>query len=472
MAIFKRSLLSCAFSIAVFVIATSAQNLCRSGVQSDKLICLVPQVYGPNGLVLEGSAGDFNNSFLTSNLRPLNSAIARQSILLPLASPSSGLAFKWDPITKAFVQSANSFGPILGERAETIGRHRVLLAVSYQYVRFNTIDGLSLDNLPQVFTQPDFTLTTGEKCSLGVNDVRECGFIRDVVTTSNSVDLKVHYYSSTITYGLFDKMDLSVVIPVENVRMGITSNATIVNNSNTTIHSFAIQNGCGRTTPTFEPCINQSFSRFGTASGIGDITLRWKWAAWKAEKAGLALGVDVRLPTGDAQNFLGSGAAGVKPFVAWSYLSRFSPHISVGYEANGSSVLAGDITVGSKDRLPSQLTYSGGADVWVTKRVTLAFDIVGQQVFQASRSSLADIAEPQACLDTSGNCDPSKGFAKANMDKDLKQSTGSFSITNASIGIRMRPFSNLLITGNVLAKINEGGLRPNWVPLISASYVF
>jgi hypothetical protein len=45
-------------------------------------------------------------------------------------------------------------------------------------------------------------------------------------------------------------------------------------------------------------------------------------------------------------------------------------------------------------------------------------------------------------------------------------------MTNASIGIKAKPFSNLLITANVLLKLNDGGLRARAVPLLGVSYTF
>jgi len=37
----------------------------------------------------------------------------------------------------------------------------------------------------------------------------------------------------------------------------------------------------------------------------------------------------------------------------------FSPHATVGYEWNGDSTLAGDPVLGTKAKLPNQVTFSG-----------------------------------------------------------------------------------------------------------------
>src|SRR5262249_18785684 len=93
-----------AFSFCVVLISVTAkaQNLCPQGVKSNKLICLIPQVFGVDGLVLANTGPGlvpFQN-IIPNSLSPLNSAVARQSALLPLASPSSGLTFTWDSSAK------------------------------------------------------------------------------------------------------------------------------------------------------------------------------------------------------------------------------------------------------------------------------------------------------------------------------------------------------------------------------------
>lgn len=443
--------------------AAHGEDLCPLGVPSDRLICLLPHVYGVNGLVLGNfGASHFKNDFLTSNLRPLNSAIARQSALLPLASPSSGITFSWDPIAKIAISSTESFGPILGERSETVGEHLLFVGFSYQRFKFENLDGLDLTDLPVVYTQPDFELGS-RTCSINGDSTTQCGFIRDVIKTTNKVTLDADQFTTFLAFGLTNRLDVAMAIPVQRLRMSVTSDAAIVDNSNSRSHFFV----CGSS-----PCAARSFTDSQSVSGMGDMTLRVKGTAWKGERGGVALGADIRFPTGSDLDLLGSGAAGVKPFIAWSYRSRVSPNMTIGFETNGSSRIAGDISTGTKERLPDQLTYSAGADVWATDRISAAVNVVGQQVFQSRRTLLSSFEEPAACLDTTGNCDPARGFAPPNKDSNLVHATGSYNISNLSLGLRVRPFSGLLLTGNVLLKLNDGGLRPDIVPLFGASYTF
>jgi len=446
-----------------------AQNLCPASTTGERLICLVPQVLGPNGLVLPAGPAQFQNNFAGNSLAPLNSAIARQSVFLPLASPSSGITYSWDPSAKTFAPTTDSFGPIYGERSETIGKYRLFLGLNYQYFAFSSMDGTSLKRLPEVFTQPDLTITVNgvsENCSTtGVtgSNVGDCAFIRDVVTVDNRVDLKIHQVTAFMTFGLANRIDVSVAIPIQNIHMSIASNATIVDNSSSGVHAFLCAQGT---------CLQQTFFSASRASGIGDITLRMKGTAWKGERAGLAIGADVRLPTGDSLNFLGSGAVGVKPFVVWSYRARVSPHFGAGFEANGSSRVAGDITTGSKERLPGQFTYAAGADVWLNKRITAAFDLVGQLVLQGQQVNVTKFTELGACLQTPPTPCAGPTFAPPNKDDNLAPTTASFNVINASAGVKMKLVSALMLTGNVVFKTNDNGLRAKVIPMGELSYTF
>ena len=178
-------------------------------------------------------------------------------------------------------------------------------------------------------------------------------------------------------------------------------------------------------------------------------------------------------------NFLGSGAWGFRPFLVWSHKSmyRISPHLGAGYQFNGNSKLVGDLTTASETRLPRQFTYSAGADAWLTKRVTVAFDFVGQTVFNTQRLIPTKFTELGACVYSTGtsypDCDPpGASFAPPKIDDNLTQSTANVNILNASLGVKLKIVSKLLFTGNVTFKINDDGLRANIVPMGELSYTF
>jgi hypothetical protein len=56
---------------------------------------------------------------------------------------------------------------------------------------------------------------------------------------------------------------------------------------------------------------------------------------------------------------------------------------------------------------------------------------------------------------------------------DLGVRTGAdYNILNGSLGIKYRPFGKVVVTANVLLKMNDSGLRSKAIPLVGVSYSF
>ena len=486
----RRILIGLAIFLLSCGIRASAQICPLGGVSSSKLVCVIPQTFGPFGLgsgagaplLFNGHQGHFESDFLSS-FGPINEAVGIQVSQLPIASPASGITFTYDPTLKTFAPSTEeTLGPILGERATTIGRRKLYVAFSFQYFDFNTIDGHDLNKLPAIFTHqpvpiggfiqpcPNQTALTGQFAG------QPC-FVRDFIGTVNNVNLTVHQYAIYATYGITRHLDASIVIPLLNVSISNTSNATIVPNSvapnppfpGGVFHQFSntVVPSCASTFP----CLQAPFSASNSASGIGDVTLRGKYEIYGGERLGVAAGIDVRLPTGDESNFLGSGTTGVKPFGVVSYNARVSPHAVIGYEWNGKSILAGEFvaTPTTKGSMPNRFVYTVGADVSIVKRLTAAFDIYGQRFFSVPELFSAPYTDLGHCSDLA--CSPA-GYTAGTTHANLAVRTVDYNVTNASIGLKYRLLGNLVVTGNVLLKLDDNGLRSTAVPLVGASYSF
>jgi hypothetical protein len=126
-------------------------------------------LFGPNGLVVNSEAvlpdgsthsAHFNGAF-QSNFTQFNIALASQLTSLPLPSPASGFTYRFDSATGTFVRSSQSFGPILSDRAETIGKGRFSFGFNYQFFSFDNLEGIDLSRVPAVFTHDDFQLGGG-----------------------------------------------------------------------------------------------------------------------------------------------------------------------------------------------------------------------------------------------------------------------------------------------------------------------
>jgi hypothetical protein len=427
-------------ALAVLMVAVGSGAAMAQDVSLSQLLT---NLYGAGGLKVDsltplpdGSnhSAHFNSSFNTS-FTPFNTAIASQLASVPLPSPASGFTYTLDSSLGVFKRSTQSFGPILSDRADTIGKHKLSFGFSFQHFNFDSIDGVDLGSVPVVFTHDDAAP----------------GGRADLVTTANSIQLKLSQYTAFLNYGLGDRVDVSLAVPVVSVDLTATSVASIqrIGTTDPRTHFFRSANG--------DIGSQASFTRSGAKSGIGDLIFRLKGTVYKEGGTGLALGGEVRLPTGDEANLLGSGATGLEGFLVFSSSHKaLSPHVKVAYQWNGDSILAGNPDKNLKGDLPDQLFYEIGADLGVTKNLTLAVDFLGRRVIDGER----------LIPDTFHALDGTSTFA------DSRFAPGSFNVANGAVGIKFNPGGNLLIDVNVLFKLNDTGLRDKVTPLVGFEYSF
>ena len=119
-------------------------------------------------------------------------------------------------------------------------------------------------------------------------------------------------------------------MPIVSVDMDAKIDATVMRlatGPTSTIHQFP--NGTEQ----------ETFADAGSANGIGDIVLRGKYRFFESRTQGWAAGVDLRLPTGDETNLLGTGATQTTlVLIGSSNYDKFAPHFNLGYTFTGESV--------------------------------------------------------------------------------------------------------------------------------------
>ena len=413
------------------------------------LATLVQDIFGPRGLTVHSDAllpdgsthsAHFNSAF-QSNFRQFNIALASQLTSVPLPSPASGFTYRFDPTTGTFARSTQSFGPILADRAETIGRGRIVFGYNYQFFSFDAIEGVDLRRIPAVFRHDDFQLGGGRA---------------DVVVTNNAIEASVAQFTGLVTYGLHDRLEMSVAVPVVRTRLAVVSDAVIHRFGTvpgTAVHYFPDDTAPGHIGD------EQSFAAQGSATGVGDVVLRTKATIARRPHRGIAAGLEVRIPSGDEGDLLGSGAWGVRPFAVLSFTyRRVSPHVNVGYQWNGSSMLAGDPKTGVKEDLPDRITTAVGADVGVSERLTFAFDMLATRVIDSPRLRLNQIRVD--------------GPLGSGVFNDISFVQNSYETANGSVGMKLNVAPGVLVNFNVRFTTTSGGLTDRIVPLLGIEYGF
>ena len=432
--------------LAVFGTAgpAAAQEPINVAVQVTELWRIFKDLYGPNGLVVNSNvplptgathSSHFNSGF-ESEFSQFGTALTSQIVSLPIPPPASGFTYQFDPNLGVFSRTTTSFGPILSERAETIGARRVSIGFAYQRLSFDSIEGIDLNSVPAVFTHDDAALLGGRE---------------DIVTTVNAIDAEVSRSAAVISYGVTNRLDVSIALPIVTADLVVTSDATIqrIGTTNPETHFFRSMDDTVGT--------RRRFTAFGHASGPGDVTVRLKGTLNKGARQGLALGADLRLPTGDERNLLGTGAPGVSPFLAWSgNFGALSPHLNAGYQWNGESILGGEPGSGEARDLPDLALYSAGAVIEVHPRVTAAVDVLGRYIIDSPRLRREDF----------------HALDNRSVFPNITFTSGSFNEISAAAGLKINVVGRLLVDLNLLVRLNSEGLRDKISPLIGLEYAF
>ena len=413
------------------------------------LATLIQDVFGPSGLTVNSEAAlpdgsthsaHFNSAFQL-NFRRFNIAIASQLSALPLPSPASGFTYRFNADTGTFVRSTQSFGPILAERAETIGRGKTLVGYNIQMFSFDSLDGIDLRHVPAVFTHDEAQLGGGRT---------------DVVVTDNALNLSVGQFTGLMAYGVTDRLDISVAIPLVHTRLSVAS-AAVIHRFGTTregaAHFFSDPTAPGGLGD------HREFAADGAATGLGDVLLRAKGTLMRRAQSVLGAGAEVRVPSGNEHDLLGSGAWGVKPFLVLSFLyKRVAPHLNLGYQWNGRSVLAGDPSRQIADDLPDRVLFAVGFDAGITDRLSLAIDLLTDRVLNSPQLQVMPFL--------------ASGDLGSAVFEDIAFQSRSYLTSNGSAGVKLALREGLLANFNVRFRVAGEGLADRATPLLGLEYTF
>lgn len=351
----------------------------------------------------------------TNLLAFLSGAIAKSVGNLPATAASSGVTFTIEGGVP--VQTSVSSGPIFAERAQTLGAGRLLVGANVSQMSFSSIRGVDLDGLGMTFTHQN---VAGP--ALG-----DPSFENDMIHVSVDLGIDVLATNLFASYGVTDDLDVSVLVPLLHAELTGHSVATIEHFGDTSPHHFGTD---------ANPMSQATSSADGSAFGVGDVGLRAKANLYQTDAAGVGILADVRLPTGEEENFLGSGDVSFRLLTVVSgRFGDFSPHVNTGFAVRG-----GDIQ-------PNSLLLTVGFDQHLFDRATVAIDLVSD--FQTSRSDLR-VPEPIQFSEPFPRSVPTTPIPER--DDDL---------IDASIGAKVDLPADFRLLGNALVPLNDGGLRPD-----------
>jgi hypothetical protein len=358
---------------------------------------------------------------------------------VPLSATSGGSTFRFEGGMP--VQTSESPGPIFGERAQTLGRGRLVLGAHVSGMHFATLRGVDLDNIHLSFTHANVDFagcdsTFGGDCSLMGVPVLE----NDVIEFDLALDLDIRVTTLFLTYGISDRIDVGVVLPIVSTSLRGESRAQVFPFGGTTAtHFFG-------GTPT-NPELSATRLVQGQARGLGDVAVRLKGNVRRTGRALFSVLGDARFATGSEDDLLGSGSFAVRGLAIFSaQFAEFSPHVNVGYvyrhsEAQNDALLA-----------------TAGFDHVLAPWATLAIDVVSE--LQVGREGL-QVPDP-VIIDA-----PFRRVIRPALIPNTRDD-----VVNGSFGAKFTAARGLTLVANTLWPLNRGGLRADVVWTAGLEYSF
>ena len=366
-------------------------------------------------------------------------ALGRNVANMPIGSTSGSETFRF--VGGVPVRTSTSAGPIFAERPQTLGKGRVLAGVNRSGFRFSTIRGVDMKDIDLVFTHqnvdfPGCATTFGDDCAkYGVPN-----FENDAMAFNLSIDLDVRVTSLFLTYGINDRLDVGLVMPIVQAEFTGSSRAEMQPFGGTTAaHYFSGTSA--------NPVLAAERHTQGEASGLGDVAVRLKANLRSTPNASLGFLIDARFPTGSEKDLLGAGSfAGRALAIVSSKFGDFSPHLNIGY-LHRAGARQNDAVLGT-----------AGFDHRLGAGVTLAADLVSELQVGDSKLVLPETLHYEA---------PFRRTLNPTEIPDMRDD-----IINGSFGFKIAAAKNLTGVLNTLFPLNRGGLRSDLIYTAGLEYSF
>ena len=391
---------------------------------------------------------DFNQ--LTTPL-VINQSIISQLPTFPIGSSSGSLTYSFDAALGAFTRSSESFGPSFAERPLTIGKRKFSFGLNFQHSGYDTFEGKDLKGGEMKFYVRHNDCCPGQNAQTGAPGPNPPGepltpaFEGDLIETGLTLDLKTDMFTLFGNYGLTERLDLGVLLPIVRVDLsaGVTSSLLrLSTGGDTAIHAF----------PGSDPTTIQRTSA-GNASGIGDVLFRTKLSLARSPRGAAAAALDLRLPTGDDENLLGTGETQTKLYgIGAVSFGRVSPHVNAGYTF-------------STGELPDEFNYAVGFDAMIVPRLSFAADVVGR-VLQDTQS-FEDVTRTFKFTTLTDPTERNTSFQQLQVTEGK-----NVHLAFSAVGFKVNVGQTLLLTANVLFPLTDQGLKPSVTPVFGFDYTF
>ncbi len=363
----------------------------------------------------------------------ITGAISASIGSVPIGATSSGVTFRFEAGVP--VKTSTSSGPIFAERAQTLGRGRGLVGIGRSSFNFSTLRGVPLNSIDLIFTHENVDFEGcdeqhGGDCSrMGLPALEN-----EIMPFRLNLDLDVTVTTFYATYGITDKLDIGVVVPIISTELRGESFAQMIPFGGPTAAHFF--DG----TPE-DPELSATRSVSGSAWGVGDVAVRTRIGLRESASNSISLLGEARFATGSTDDLLGSGGFSARGLAVLSgRVNDFSPHLNLGYvhHAGESQRLRNDAVIATV-----------GFDHLISERVTIAADVVSELQVGSSKLGLPG----PVTIDV-----PFHRVVQPTSIPDMRDD-----LVSGSLGFKLTLPNQFTAVMNGLVPLNRGGMRANLI---------
>jgi hypothetical protein len=321
---------------------------------------------------------------------------------LPIASSSGGFVYKLNPALGLVERASDGFGPFFTERLLRNSKGQASIGLSFQYSDFSALQGADL-----------------EAGTFPTNAARLAGSSTPFSVDTLSLELSGTTATGFASYGITERFAVGAAVPLASVRFKGTRMRTV--NGATTLQS----------------------TRAASATGLGDITVQARYIVAGATLRGVSVGTDLRLPTGRAEDLLGSGdtAARIVGIGSWEE-GRLAAHANGGFGFGGAS---------------RELFWSGATTFAASQHVTVVGELMGRRLSELALVS--DVYQPHSLT---------PGIETMRWLTSERGVHTMFMVTGAKWNLA----HSWLLNTSFLIRLTDAGLRARVTPSISIDYAF
>ena len=328
----------------------------------------------------------------------ISRALLANLATLPVPTSSGAFAYRLNQDLGTVERATQSFGPFFVERAQTAGKGQASFGLTFEQLHFASLDGRNLRDGSLVTTANQFADESSP-------------FEVDQLTLDIDASIATFYGNVGVT----DRVEVGFAAPLVMLRL----------------HGSRIDTYRGRTFTQATASAN--------AVGLADLVVRTKYRL--SEAGGVAAAVDVRLPTGRAQDLLGMGSTSLKlSGIASIERGRLSTHGNAG------------MTVGG---LAREVSYDGAVAMAATPRVTVIGELLGRWI--DSPGHIVALSAPHPSL---------AGVETLRLTPDAS----TLNMITCVPGVKLNLSTTWVLAANVSIPLTTAGLTAPFTPFIGLDY--